>query len=93
MNSRPYLIAYDISDTRDRRQALRLLRAHAEGYQDSFFEIAARGTETRALLRDLHPLLQNSGDRLLCLRLEQLADSWQLGQGPALPQGTQLVFA
>jgi len=75
-----YLIAYDISDNRQRRQALRLLRKVADCYQDSVFDIRATSVEMTNLQETLVEKL-NEHDSLLCIKLNRACQSWQLGSG------------
>jgi CRISPR/Cas system-associated endoribonuclease Cas2 len=91
MASVRYLIAYDIASHRSRRQALRLLRKHADCYQDSVFDLQLQRGDLHALQEALFPLLA-SGDALLTVRL-QITASWQLGSGMLPVQGALAVIS
>jgi CRISPR-associated endonuclease Cas2 len=87
-----YLIGYDIADNKDRRQALRCLRANSFGYQDSVFELELSGHKHSKLLTSLTALLKKRGDKLFCLRLGGMSTSWQLGKGIMSPTGSLLII-
>lgn len=91
MASVRYLIAYDIALHRSRRRALRLLRKHADCYQDSVFDLQLQRCDLHALQQALHPLMA-SGDALLTVRL-QITASWQLGCGMLPVQGALAVIS
>ncbi len=91
MASVRYLIAYDIAKHRSRRRALRLLRKHADCYQDSVFDLQLQRRDLHALQQALFPLL-DTGDALLTVRL-QITASWQLGSGILPIQGSLAVIS
>jgi CRISPR-associated protein Cas2 len=65
-----YLAAYDISETRRRSAALRLVRCYATGWQKSFFECFLSSSEEKALLVKLAAILDPRRDRFLLIRLD-----------------------
>ena len=75
-----FLLAYDIQQTKCRRQALKKLRKVADFYQDSVFDTRLQRHERQLLLQQLTAYLQ-PGDSLLCVRLGVNTPSWQLGIG------------
>ncbi|WP_419569584.1 hypothetical protein [Rheinheimera sp.] len=91
MAAQRYLIAYDIAEHRSRRRALRLLRKHADSYQDSVFELQLGQPELAILQQALQALL-SAGDAFLTVRL-QVSASWQLGTGILPVSGAMAVFA
>lgn len=89
---RTYLVGYDISDHRQRRTALTLLRAHSAGYQDSAFEVQTTLAGFVELLTELKALLDNDNDRLFWVELQSYSHCWQLGTGPKAPIGDLLII-
>ncbi len=75
-----FLIAYDIQTPTHRRKALKKLRKVADFYQDSVFDARLSKSQHQALLLQLADSL-HQGDALLCVRLGQNCQSWQLGSG------------
>jgi len=75
----PYLLAYDVSDPRRLRGALKLARGYATGGQRSVHECFLTGAERRALLAAYDELLDFDSDRLLLLRLDPRSRTYALG--------------
>jgi len=80
-----YVIAYDISDQRNRRRALQQLRQYSFGYQNSVFEAQLLLRNKEALCQELESLLDPATDRLLCARLDRDSLCDQLGTGTMTP--------
>lgn len=80
MRKQTFLFAYDIQDHRNRRKALKLLRAIADSYQDSVFDIRASSSELKILQSELSMLL-DTNDGLLSVNLTKSCECWQLGSG------------
>jgi CRISPR-associated protein Cas2 len=67
---RLYIAAYDVSDDRRLRDALRVLKGYASGRQKSVFECFLTAAERRALVSEIRALLDPVEDRFVLLRLE-----------------------
>jgi len=67
---RLYIAAYDVSDDRRLRDALKVLKGYASGRQKSVFECFLTAAERRALVSEMRALLDPVEDRFLLLRLE-----------------------
>ena len=87
------LFGYDIADDRNRKRALRILRAQCMAFQDSVFEVRLNNRELKLLSERLLSVLDEETDRLFCAQLSQLAEPWQLGTGPLSPRGNLLVIS
>lgn len=74
------LYAYDISQNKSRRRALKLLRKVADVYQDSVFDCRMTKPEHRVLQADLLNLLQ-SGEQVMFVALPANLQVEQLGSG------------
>lgn len=79
MRKHTFLFAYDIQHQRNRRKALKLLRAMADCYQDSVFDLRASTSELKNLQTQLC-LLLDTQDSLMSVDLKA-CQSWQLGHG------------
>lgn len=88
----PWILAYDISCERHRRRCRRTLRALAEGYQKSVFEVDARDAELYPTLSELAELLEGQ-DSVLAARVLPFGHAWQLGTGPRAPTGDLIVIS
>jgi CRISPR-associated protein Cas2 len=64
-----HIAAYDISDPRRLRQALRVLKAYATGGQKSVFECFLTEGERRSLFFSMKVLIEPA-DRFLIVRLD-----------------------
>lgn len=80
MRKQTFLFAYDIKNHRHRRKALKLLRAMADCYQDSVFDIRASKSELTNLQQQLC-LLLDTQDGLMSVNLNKACQTWQLGHG------------
>ncbi|WP_404296441.1 hypothetical protein [Halomonas sp.] len=87
-----WVLAYDISEERVRRRCRRSLRAMAEGYQKSVFEIDAPTSIIREAAEELYQELAAS-DCLLATRVLPFGHAWQLGTGYRAPPGELIVIA
>lgn len=67
---RLYIAAYDVSDDRRLRDALKVLKGYASGRQKSVFECFLTAAERHALVSEIRALLDPVEDRFLLLRLE-----------------------
>jgi len=67
---RLYIAAYDVSDDRRLRDALKVLKGYASGRQKSVFECFLTAAERGALVSEIRGLLDPEEDRFLLLRLE-----------------------
>lgn len=88
----PWILAYDIGCERHRRRCRRTLRALAEGYQKSVFEVVAREEELYTTLNELAEQLEGR-DSVFAARVLPFAHAWQLGTGPRAPTGDLIVFS
>lgn len=79
MRKHTFLFAYDIQHQRHRRKALKLLRAMADCYQDSVFDLRASSSELKHLQTQLC-LLLDTQDSLMSVDLKG-CHCWQLGRG------------
>lgn len=74
------LYAYDISNNKSRRQALKLLQKVADVYQDSVFDCRLTATEHQVLQETLLSLLE-PGEQVMCVALAANIKIEQLGSG------------
>lgn len=74
-----YLAAYDISDPRRLREALRVARTYAAGGQKSVHEVFLTPVEKRALLQAMRVVIDAAEDRFFLLRLDPRARCHTLG--------------
>jgi CRISPR-associated protein Cas2 len=65
-----HIAAYDVSDDRRLRDALKVLKGYAAGRQKSVFECFLTAGERQALVQEIQALLDPVEDRFLLLRLE-----------------------
>lgn len=78
--SSAWVLAYDIGEERQRRRCRRALRAMAEGYQKSVFEVEAPQEAIQLLAAELHKGLEGR-DSLMAARVLPFAHAWHLGCG------------
>ncbi len=81
-----YLAAYDISDDRRLRRALRVARDYATGGQKSVHECYLTDSEWHALLQRMAQVIDPDEDRFLLVRISQNAHTRALGLGEAPSQ-------
>lgn len=74
-----HLAAYDVTDDKRLRQALKILRGYATGGQKSVFECFLSPSEKRDLLEQINELLDLDDDRFLLVRLDPRAKVRTLG--------------
>jgi CRISPR-associated protein Cas2 len=67
---RLHIAAYDISDDRRLREALKILKGYAAGRQKSVFECFLTAAERKHLVYEIQALLDPVEDRFVLLRLE-----------------------
>lgn len=77
-----YIAAYDISDARRLREALRVLKGYSTGGQKSVFECFLTGGERRSLLASMRILIEPE-DRFLMVRLDPRPAVIPLGRAVA----------
>ncbi len=65
-----YIAAYDVSDPRRLREALKVLREYATGGQKSVFECFLTKAERKALLWEVGAVIDPGEDRFVLLRLD-----------------------
>ena len=87
-----WVLAYDISEERQRRRCRRALRSMAAGYQKSVFEVEAPQDAIRLVAEDLHEGLDER-DSLLAARVLPFAHAWHLGCGYRTAPGELIVIA
>jgi CRISPR-associated protein Cas2 len=75
-----YIAAYDISDPRRLREALKLLKGYASGRQKSVFECFLTPGEKRDLLAGVRAILDGDEDRFVLLRLDPRGKVRTLGK-------------
>jgi CRISPR-associated protein Cas2 len=75
-----YIAAYDVSDQRRLREALKLLKGYASGRQKSVFECFLTMSERRDLLDGVHAVLDADEDRFVLLRLDARGKVRTLGK-------------
>ena len=63
-----YIAAYDISNPRRLRQALKILKGYACGRQKSVFECYLTPAEYWRLIKEMRALLDETEDRFLLIR-------------------------
>ena len=80
MSRTPWVVAYDITDSKNRQRALRALRTLSEGRQKSVFECWLNARERAELFWQLAPLVAET-DSLFCLPLSQARNVIRLGTG------------
>jgi CRISPR-associated protein Cas2 len=85
MQRRPAIVAYDISDNRKRRAALRILREWRLDGQKSVHECLLTDAEAAELVIQLSEVIDNDTDRLLL--------AWVTPQRNALARGRGRVDA
>lgn len=76
----PYLIAYDISNTRTQACVRRILQGYATGGQQSFFHCWLTQAEYHRLLYILPPQLDPTTDRLHIFRITEQTETRLLGK-------------
>lgn len=88
-----WMLCYDISDSKRRSRASRLLRKHSLGYQKSGFELSIiNNSDLYELNRQLAPLINEEEDSLIMFRAQHSGPDWRLGTAPAAGSGL-LLFA
>lgn len=65
-----YIAAYDISEPRRLREALKVLRNYATGGQKSVFECFLTQAEKENLLEEVREVIDPGEDRFILLRLD-----------------------
>ena len=75
-----YIAAYDVSDQRRLREALKLLKGYASGRQKSVFECFLTMAERRELLAGVRSVLDSEEDRFVLLRLDARGKVRTLGK-------------
>lgn len=68
-----HLAAYDVSDPRRLRGALKVLRGYARGRQKSVFECPLTPAERRQLLAEIGDVIDPDEDRFFLIRLDPRA--------------------
>lgn len=76
----PYLIAYDITNTRTQARVRRTLQGYATGGQQSFYHCWLTAAEYRRLLYTLPPQLDPATDRLHIFRINEQTETRLLGK-------------
>ena len=74
-----YLAAYDISEPRHLREALKLTRTYATGGQKSVHELFLTNAECLRLVEDMSALLDLDEDRFLLVKLDPRSRVHTLG--------------
>jgi CRISPR-associated protein Cas2 len=74
-----FLAAYDVSDPRRLRLALKVLRNYATGGQKSVFECYLTPAERQALLAEVAGVIDPEDDRFILLRLDPRSKVRTLG--------------
>lgn len=74
-----FLIGYDITSARRRRQALKAVKGHAIGGQKSLYECWLTAGELQQAMAALRRLIDPADDRVVFLRLEPRAAMHTLG--------------
>jgi CRISPR-associated protein Cas2 len=87
---RLYLAAYDISDPRRLRQALKIAKGFATGGQKSVFECFLTEGERSSLIRQLTSVIDPEQDAVLVVRLDPRSKVHTLGI--AVPPVDALYF-
>jgi CRISPR-associated protein Cas2 len=82
-----HIAAYDISDDRRLRDALRILKGYASGRQKSVFECFLSEAEKDHLIERVRGVIDAEEDRFLLLRLDRRSTILTLGKAvvPADP--------
>ena len=85
-----HIAAYDISDDRRLRDALRILKGYASGRQKSVFECFLSEAEKDHLIDRVRGVIDSEEDRFLLLRLDRRSKILTLGKAvvPVDPPGT-----
>lgn len=78
---RLYIAAYDISDQRRLRQALKIAKGFATGGQKSVFECFLTEGERGSLIRQLTAVIDPQQDAVLVVRLDPRSKVRTLGIG------------
>jgi CRISPR-associated protein Cas2 len=78
-----YIAAYDISDDRRLRDALRILKGYASGRQKSVFECFLSEAEKDHLIQRVRGVIDSEEDRFLLLRLDRRGKILTLGRAVA----------
>jgi len=78
-----YIAAYDISNPRRLRQALKILKGYACGRQKSVFECYLTPAEYWRLIKEMRALLDETEDRFLLIRHDPSMQSRVLGKAVA----------
>ncbi len=80
---RLYIAAYDVSDPRRLRKALKILKGYACGRQKSVFECYLTPAEYWRLIKEMRALLDETEDRFLLIRHDPSMQSRVLGKAVA----------
>lgn len=78
-----HIAAYDISDDRRLRDALRVLKGYASGRQKSVFECFLSEAERDHLIQRVRGVIDPEEDRFLILRLDPRGKVLTLGRAMA----------
>jgi CRISPR-associated protein Cas2 len=76
---RLFIAAYDVSEPRRLREALRVLRNYSTGGQKSVFECYLSAAETVALVAQMKAVIDLDEDRFVLLRLDPRSKVRTLG--------------
>ena len=87
-----WVLAYDISEERQRRRCRRALRAMAEGYQKSVFEVEAPREAIQMVAEELNDGFEGR-DSLLAARVLPFGHAWHLGCGYRAGGGELIIIA
>jgi CRISPR-associated protein Cas2 len=74
-----YIAAYDVSDPRRLRDALKVVREYATGGQKSVFECFLTKIERKTLLAEISGVIDHDEDRFVLLRLDPRSKVRTLG--------------
>ena len=87
-----YIVAYDITDDRERRLVSRVLDGYGHGVQHSVYLCHIRGTQARRMMAALKALDVKSGF-ILCWKSPDSSIPERIGSCPPnLPLGPDRVF-
>ena len=75
-----FIAAYDISNARRLRQALKIIRAYASGGQKSVFECFLNAAEKAELLAEIEAVIDEDEDRFFLLKLDGRCQVFTLGK-------------
>ena len=78
-----HIAAYDVSDARRLRDALRVLKGYASGRQKSVFECFLTQAEKETLIHRVRGVIDPEEDRFLLLRLDHRGKIHTLGKAIA----------